>query len=220
MASDRITAGLTAFCAADGSGAATGQAIDVARELVRGHGDPALDPVPDDAQVTCAIAIGWATAPAAAEARKALVESLAGPSDDGDDGRASAAARAIAAMGSYAVARAPLLSVMAAGIEEAGAYGAGDLTSAAVGSWRPPGGGVPSEPLPTVAAVMAALRAGGDSPAAVAEAARALGGDTHAVAALAAAIAAARTGDTAGLNGGSNGYDLSALAGELSALRE
>jgi hypothetical protein len=216
VAADRIRAGLTAFCAADGHAAATDRALEVARALVRAKGDARLDPVPDDASVTCAITVGWATAPTAADARRTLVESLTGA---GGDGRPSAAACAIAAMSSYAVARAPLLSVMAAGIEEAGAYGSGDLTSAAVGSWKPPDGGVPAEPLPVVAAVMAALRAGGDSPAAVAEKARDLGGETHIVAALAAAIAAARAGDAGGLNGDDDG-DLASLADGLSALRE
>ena len=211
MAAQRIRASLTAFCAADGHDAE--RALEVARGLGAG-GDPPAGRIADAASLPCALVVGWATAPAETDRRKALVATLTGPPDD--DGRAPAAAAAIAAMGSYAVARAPLLSVMAAGIEEAGAYGSGDLTSAAVGSWSAPEGGVPPEPLPTVAAVIAALQSSGGSPDAVAGAAEAMGGDTRVVAALASAIAAARTGEA---NGAPDEPELESLADALSALR-
>jgi hypothetical protein len=218
VAADRIRAGLIAFCAADGHADATAEALQVARELVRwGDGDPAVGSLAVGAPVTSAVAIGWATAPAAADRRRALIEAMNGSA--GDDGRGPAAARAVAAMSSYAVARAPVLSVMAAGIEEAGAYGTGDLTSAAVGSWSAPDGGVPAAPLPTVAAVMAALRAGGDSPGQAIRAAAALGGRTLAVCALAGAIVAARTGGLDGVDDTGDDADLTSLAEELSALR-
>jgi len=164
-----------------------------------------------------ALPIGWATAPAAVHERQALVRTITGTTHG--DGRALAAASAIAAMGSYAAAAAPLLSVLAAGIEEAGAYGRGDLTSAAVGSWRPPEEGVPFESLPTVAAVMAALRAGGDSPGGVMRAAVELGGDTDTVAALAGGIAAARSGGLDGVDW-LDEVELPAAADELASLAQ
>lgn len=170
-----------------------------------------------------ALPIGWATAPIAADARRALAQTLTRTTHG--DGRALAAAVAVAAMASYAAAGAPLLSVMAAGIEEAGAYGRDGLTAAAVGSWAAPEDGVPLESLATVAAVMAALRAGGDSPGAVMRAAVALGGDTDTVAALAGGIAASRSGGLDGVDWLDDVLfpvdeaELASLARELSGLR-
>lgn len=214
MAAERIRASLIAFCAAGGN--AVERALELARGLGSG-GEPPAGRIADAASLPCALVVGWATGPAETDRRKALVATLTGSPEE--DGRAPAAAAAIAAMGSYAVAKAPLLSVMAAGIEEAGAYGAGDLTSAAVGSWSAPDGGVPPEPLPTVAAVIAALRAGEGSPAGAAGAADAMDGDTRVVAALASAIAAARTGEAGAVNGAGVEPDLAPLADALSALR-
>jgi hypothetical protein len=128
-------------------------------------------------------------------------------------------------MASYAAAGAPLFSIMAAGIEEAGAYGTGDLTSAAIGAWSPPEGGVPFKSLPTVAAVIEALRRGEGSPGPVMRAAVALGGDTDTVAALAGGIAASRSGSLAGVDWLDDVLlpvaeaELASLAEELSALR-
>ena len=214
MAAERIRASLIAFCAAGGHAAE--RALEVARRLGAG-GPPPAGRIADAASLPCALVVGWATAPAETDRRKALVATLTEQRED--DGRAPAAAAAIAAMGSYAVAKAPLLSVMAAGIEEAGAYGAGELTSAAVGSWSAPDDGVPPEPLPMVAAVMVALRSGEGTPGGEAGAADAMGGETRVVAALASAIAAARTGEAAGVNGAADDPDLASLADALSALR-
>ncbi len=122
-------------------------------------------------------------------------------------------------MGSYAAVGAPLLSVMAAGIEEAGEYGGGDLTAAAVGSWRVPDGGVRADPLPSVAAVMAALRSGGDSPGAVI---RAAGGRRRRLAHDRRAGGRDRGGPDGRPGRGRGRADddeLAALAEELSALR-
>jgi hypothetical protein len=218
MTAARIRAGLTAFCAADSNAAATGEALDVARELVRcGDGEPEADVLAVDSPLTAALAIGWATAPTASDRRRELIGAM---THEADDGRGPAAASAIAAMASYAAAKAPLFSVMAAGIEEAGPYGSGDLTSAALGSWRAPDGGVPADPLPKVAAVIAALRAGGDSPGGAVGAAEALGGDTADVRRLAGAIAAARTGTLNGIeSSGDRAGELDDLAAALSELR-
>ena len=170
-----------------------------------------------------ALPIGWSTAPAAADERHAMTETLTRTTHG--DGRALAAALAVAAMASYAVAGAPLFSIMAAGIEEAGAYGRGELTDAAVGAWTPPEGGVPFESLPTVAAVITALRGGDGSPGPVMRAAVALGGDTDTVAALAGGIAASRSGGLDGVDWlddvllPAGEADLAALADGLSALR-
>ena len=171
-----------------------------------------------------ALPIGWATGPAAVEWRRAMAETLT--STTHGDERALAAALAVAAMASYAVARAPLFSVLAAGIEEAGADGRDELTAAAVGSWKAPPGGVPFESLPTVAAVMTALREGGDSPGGVMRAAVELGGDTDTVAALAGGICASRCGGLDGVDWldrvvlPDSEAELAKLAGGLSALRE
>jgi ADP-ribosylglycohydrolase len=84
---------------------------------------------------------------------------------------------------------------------------------------------VPLASLPTVAAVMAALRTGGDSPGAVMRAAVALGGDTDTVAALAGGIAASRAGgldDVDWLDDvvlPADKAELASLARELSELR-
>jgi ADP-ribosyl-[dinitrogen reductase] hydrolase len=170
-----------------------------------------------------ALPIGWSTAPTAVEERRAMTETLTRTTHG--DGRALAAARAIAAMASYATAGAPLFSVMAAGIEEAGAYGAGDLTSAAIGAWSPPADGVPFESLPTVAAVIEALRKGKGSPGRVMRVAVALGGDTDTVAALAGGIAASRSGSLDGVDWlddvvlPAGEAELDSLADDLSALR-
>lgn len=164
-----------------------------------------------------ALPVGFATGPIEAARRKSIAGEFTRATHG--DARATAAAFAIAAMGSYAVAGAPLLSVMAAGIEEAGAYGRGELTSAAVGAWRAPEDGVPFDALPTVAAVMAALQAGAGSPGAVMRAAVGFGGDTDTVAALAGGIAAARTGGLEGVDW-LDGVALPFGDGELDALAE
>ena len=143
-----------------------------------------------------ALPIGWATAPGDADRRRALVE-LFTRTTHGDP-RALAAAAAIAAMGSYAAAGAPMFSVFAAGLEEAGAVlddARGPLTKAAVGTWPAPAGGVPLDSIPTAAAVVSVLCGGTDpSPGRVMRQAVALGGDTDTVAALAGGVAATRTG--------------------------
>ena len=211
MAVDRIQAGLIAFCAGE---SATDEVLAVARELVRARAGP---DVAGSQPPACGLPIGWATGPTAVDGRRSLIGVAVGT--PGDDGRAAAAAQAVAAMASYAVARAPVFSVMAAGIEEAGAYGRGELTNAAVGSWRPPHEDGAGDPLPTVAAVIAALRAGEGAPAGVMRAGGELGG--AAVSALAVAIAASRGETLDGIDpDGADRAELARLAEGLSALRE
>jgi ADP-ribosylglycohydrolase len=175
-----------------------------------------------------ALPIGWATAPAEAERRRSLVE-LFTRTTHGDP-RALAAASAVAAMGSYAVARAPMFSVFAAGLEEAAAV-VGDarevLTKAAVGGWEAPAGGVPFDSLPTVAAVVSVLCGGGNaSPGDTMRAAVALGGDTDTVAALAGGVAATRTGSLDGVDwlsevdAPADDDEVAELADELAKLRD
>src|SRR5215207_8777001 len=109
MAVDRIQAGLIAFCAGE---SATDEVLAVARELVRARAGP---DVAGSQPPACGLPIGWATGPTAVDGRRSLIGVAVGT--PGDDGRAAAAAQAVAAMASYAVARAPVFSVMAAGIE-------------------------------------------------------------------------------------------------------
>ena len=209
MTTESIRAGLIAFCAVNGP---TGDVLDVARRLVRADTGVGLAA---SAPPACGLPIGWSTGPAAADTRRALVAAAVQAPDDG--GRTVAAAQAVAAMASYAAVHAPMFSVMAAGIEEAGDYGRGELTDAAVGSWTPSEDEA-SAPLRMVAAVIAALRKGKGEPGPVARAARELGG--AAVAALAGAIAATRAGGLDGID--PRGVDQAGfddLAGGLSARR-
>lgn len=173
-----------------------------------------------------ALPIGFATAPADAAGRRRIAQVLTRTTHG--DPRALAAACAVAAMGSYAVAGAPIFSVFASGLEEAGAVVADardELTRAAVGAWSPPEGGVPFESLPTVAAVVSVLRHGDPSPGAAMRGAVALGGDTDTVAALAGGTAAARTGDLDGVDWLDavglpvDAAELESLAEALTALR-
>lgn len=174
-----------------------------------------------------ALPIGWATAPGDAERRRSIVELLTRTTHG--DPRALAAASAVAAMGSYAAAGAPMFSVFAAGLEEAAAVvpeTRDPLARAATGGWRAPAEGVPLDSLPTVAAVVSVLCGRGDpAPGAVMRAAVALGGDTDTVAALAGGVAATRCGSLDGVDWldrvelPAPGDELAALAGDLAALR-
>lgn len=149
-----------------------------------------------------ALPIGWATAPADVERRRSLAERFTRTTHG--DPRALAAAAAVAAMASYAAAGAPMFSVFAAGLEEAGTV-VGDarppLTKAAVGTWPAPADGVPLDAVTTVAAVVSVLCGGTEpSPGEAMRSAVALGGDTDTVAALAGGVAATRTGGLDGVD--------------------
>lgn len=218
MQEERIGAGLAAFCA----GASPDHrelTLRVARELVRSGGEiSALNEPGTPARAALrALPIGFATAPGDVVRRRHIAESLTPGDPD-----ALAAACAVAAMASYAVAGAPMFSVFAAGLEEAGAVVAAarePLTRAAVGRWRAPENGVPEEALPAVAAVVSVLCHGEPSPGAAMDAAAALGGATDAVAAIAGGIAAARSGGLDGIDGPEFTDGIGSLAAELSALR-
>jgi len=149
-----------------------------------------------------ALPIGWATVPDDVDRRRSLVEGLTRTTHG--DARAVAAACAVAAMGSYAVAGAPMFSVFAAGLEEAAAVlgdARGLLTKAATGGWEAPPDGVPLESLPTIAAVVSVLCTGnGATPGDMMRVAVGLGGDTDTVAALAGGVAGTRTGSLDGID--------------------
>ena len=174
-----------------------------------------------------ALPIGWATAPDDAERRRSLVERFTRTTHG--DPRAAAAASAVAAMGSYAVAGAPMFSVFAAGLEEAAAVlddARGLLTQAATGGWEAPPDGVPLDSLPTIAAVVSVLCGGnGATPGDMIRAAVGLGGDTDTVAALAGGVAGTRTGSLDGIDWlgevalPAREGEIADLAGELAKLR-
>ena len=162
MAEERIRAGL----AASGD-----DAVAAARELVRSGGEP--DPERLPGTLASALAIGFATGPADSARRRRLAEVA------GADRQTVAASCAVAAMAAYAATGAPLFSVFAAGVEEAGAVDSGargPLTQAAVGRWQAPPDA--AGPLVTVAHAVTVLC-----------------GDGGSADPLAGALTAARSGD-------------------------
>lgn len=90
---------------------------------------------------------GFATAPGDVMRRRHMTQVAQAPAGGSD---ALAASCAVAAMASYAVVDAPIFSILAAGIEEAGAVvdaAREPLPRAAVGRWQPPGDGIPPSPV-------------------------------------------------------------------------
>jgi ADP-ribosylglycohydrolase len=137
--------------------------------------------------------LGWATRPADAERRRALVERMTVTTHGAP--AAVAGACAVAAMGSYAVAGYPAERLIAVALAEIERFDLGaaarPVRLAAEGEWRPGPGGVTLDVLDTVAAVLHTIRRT-DEPAEAMRRAVLLGGDTDTVAAIVGGILGGR----------------------------
>jgi len=181
--------------------------LAAARDTIRGIGPTTLraihrftetgalraDDGSSNGAVMRVLPLGWATRPADAEHRRALVEKLTVTTHGAP--AAVAGACAIAAMGSYAVEGHPadrLIDVALAEIERfALGAAAQPVRHAAEGEWHPGPGGVTLDVLDTVAAVVHTLRQAGD-PAEAMRRAVLLGGDTDTVAAIVGGVLGGR----------------------------
>lgn len=137
--------------------------------------------------------LGWATRPADAEHRRALVEKMTVTTHGAP--AAVAGACAVAAMGAYAVDAHPAERLIAVALAEIERFGLGaaarPVRLAAEGDWRPGPDGVTLDVLDTVAAVLHTIRHT-DDPAEAMRRAVLLGGDTDTVAAIVGGILGSR----------------------------
>ncbi|MFO7251450.1 MAG: ADP-ribosylglycohydrolase family protein [Actinomycetes bacterium] len=174
-------------------------ALAAARDTIRGIGPTTLRAItrftetgavraPDGSSngaVMRVLPLGWATRPADAEHRRALVAKMTATTHGAP--AAVAAACAVAAMGSHAVAGDPPERLIAVALAELDRFGLGEAARpvrlAADGEWRPGPGGVTLDVLDTLAAVLHTIRHGGE-PAEAMRRAVLLGGDTDTVAAI------------------------------------